>query len=190
MSQPSEEARWQTYPTEPERPGPGQEADPATPLPVPVAPSAPLPGPNLTRPGFTPHDPLQLSAGGGGIKKDGVWTVPPYLSLHGDVGSIRLDFRRAQMTSQVTWVQISGGAGTMVLIVPEGWAVQLDRVTAGMGTRKSNVAEEPTPGQPVLVLSGSLGLGTLKIRYPNYFDERRLVRMLQREQRRTRAIGG
>ena len=196
MSQPPED-RWQTYPPQPagappgpELPSPGDPAPPggelALPAVVGAGPALPAVPPAPARPGYAPHDPLLLSAGGGTVKKDGVWTVPPYLALHGDFGTVRLDFRRAQLTSRVTWIQVSGGAGTIVLILPDGWAAQLDRVTPGLGTRKSSVAEEPVGDSPVLVLTGSLGMGTLKVRYPNRWDERRLRRLLAREQRRAR----
>jgi len=180
MTQPPEDAaRWPTYPPQPAEAPPGPE------LPVPTDGPAVPAAPPVARPGYSPHDPLQLSAGGSAVKKDGVWTVPPYLSIHGDFGTVRLDFRRAQLTSQVTWVQVSGGAGTIVLILPDGWAAQLDRLTPGMGIRRSTVREEPAGDNPVLVLSGSLGMGTLKIRYPSPRDERRLRRLLRREQRRS-----
>jgi hypothetical protein len=198
MSQPPEEApRWQTYPGEADA-VPGSLPVPAEPsgfgsVPpgVPVVPptgSVPVPpGPTgIGRPGYTPHDPLVISAGASGIKKEGIWTVPPYLSLHGDFGSIRVDFRRAEVTSRVTWVQVSGGAGSILIIVPEGWAAQLDRLTPGWGSRKSLVAEEPIGDHPVLVLSGSAGMGSIKVRYPTKGDERRLRRQLAREQKRLR----
>jgi len=187
MSQPPEDVRWPTYPPQPVEPAQGSQ------FPVPVVPSdLPLPAlqepptPQPARAGYSPSDPLLLSAGGTSVKKDGVWTVPPYVSIHGDFGTVRLDFRRAQLASRVTWVQVSGGAGTIILILPEGWAAQLDRVAPGLGTKKSTVLEEPTGGSPVLVFTGSLGMGTLKIRYPNRRDERRLRRLLAREQRRAR----
>lgn len=185
MSQSPEESRWPTYP--------GQSDPPRTEpvLPVPAAPPGfpvvPTPDSSaLGRPGYSAHDPLHLSAGSGGVKKEGVWTVPPYISVHGDFGSVRLDFRRAALTSQVVWVQVSGGAGSIVFILPEGWAAQLDRVTAGIGSRKSTVAEDPVGNSPLLVLSGSMGMGSLKIRHPNRWDERRLRRQLAKEQKQLR----
>ncbi len=195
MSQPPEDSRWQVYPPQPTGAPPGSEPavqrEPGTPAWLPAVPqTGGLPaasgvpaGPPAVpgRPGYSPHDPLLLSAGGSTIRKEGVWTVPPYLSLHGDFGTVRLDFRRARLSSRVTWIQVSGGAGTLVLVVPHGWAAQVDRVTPGIGTKKSRVAEEPTGDNPVLVLTGSLGMGTLKIRYPNRWDERRLRRQLRRE---------
>lgn len=183
MTEPPQESRWPTYPG-PVTPPPADPRLPATveqsAVPVPPPPPGLVP---FGRPGYSVHDPLLISAGAGGVKKEGVWTVPPYLSVHGDLGSVRLDFRRAEVTSQVIWVQVSGGAGTIVIVVPEGWAAQLDRVSAGIGTRKVTVAEEPLGSNPVLVLSGSLGMGTLKVRYPNRYDERRLRRQLLRERR-------
>lgn len=193
MPQSSEEApRWQTYPSDADVPPPvtGQPM-PAEPSGLPAVPpitSVPAPiGPaGIGRPGYAPHDPLVISAGASGVKKEGIWTVPPYLSLHGDFGSIRVDFRRAEVTSQVIWVQVSGGAGSILIIIPEGWAAQLDRLGPGWGSRKSIVAEVPVGGNPVLVLSGSAGLGSIQIRYPNKRDERRLRRLLAKEQKHLR----
>lgn len=187
MSQPPEEARWQTYPADP-TPAPLPAAVPPgyppAAYPVAVPPAA---GPvGIGRPGYAPHDPLVISAGGSGIKKESAWTVPPYLSLEGDFGSIRLDFRRAEVVSQVIWVQVSGGAGSIVMILPEGWAAQIDRVRASLGSRKSTVSEEPIGNNPVLVLSGSAGIGSIVIRYPTKGDERRLKRLIHAEQKRLR----
>ena len=127
-----------------------------------------------------------ISAGGSGIKKEGVWTVPPYLSLNGELGSIRLDFRRAQVVSQVIWVQLHGGVGTIVMILPEGWAAQLDRLTRSWGTVDSKVPEEPIGPNPLLVISGSAGMGTIKLRHPSSWDERRLRKLIAKEQKRLR----
>ncbi|MCB0910555.1 MAG: hypothetical protein KDB60_02940 [Propionibacteriaceae bacterium] len=168
MAQPPQEPQWPTY-----RPDAG--------LPVPDAGSVPAP----PRPGYSPQDPLVLAAGGKTLRKDGVWTVPPYIRIHGDIGSVRLDFRRATPASPVIQLDISGGVGTIVMVLPAGWAAQAERLRPGIGTRRIKVFEEPEPGHPVLVLSGSLGVGTMIIRYPNRGDERRLRRLLRREQRRS-----
>ncbi len=177
MAQLPQEPQWPTY-----RPA----ADPSLPevyAPAEVPVVAPAPGAAPIRPGYSPQDPLVLAAGGSTLRKDGVWTVPPYLRIHGDIGSVRLDFRRARLDSAVIQLDVSGGAGTIVLVLPVGWAAQSDRLRPGIGSRRIRVLEEPEPGQPVLVLSGSLGIGTMIVRYPNRGDERRLRRQLRREQR-------
>lgn len=192
MAQPPQESRWPTYSADaessvPDSPSP-EPGGPAAVLPVPAAPQYPVvgaPGSAAapSRPGYSPHDPLVLAAGGGTVRKEGTWTVPPYLRVHGDLGSVRLDFRMAQPTSQVILVDVSGGVGSILIILPTGWAAQTDRLRPGIGSRKTDVAEEPEPGHPVLVLSGSLGVGSLVVRYPTRGDERRLARRLRREQR-------
>lgn len=185
MAQPPQEPQWPTYQsgTEsavPDSPVPGLPAVPPPATPVPSA------DPHLVppRPGYTPQDPLVLAAGGSTLRKEGVWTVPPYMRVHGDLGTVKLDFRRAVLTSQVVWMDVSGGAGTIVMVIPEGWGAQVDRLRPGIGSRKTNVAEEPAAGQPVLILTGSLGIGSLVVRYPSRSDERRLQRLLRREERR------
>lgn len=176
MAQPPQEPQWPTY-----RPGLDSHVPDATP---PAGQLVPNPVPVPPRPGYSPQDPLVLAAGGSTLRRDGVWSVPPYVRIHGDIGSVRLDFRRARPAAQVIWMDVSGGVGTIVMVLPEGWAARTERLRPGIGTRRIKVFEEPEPGQPVLVLSGSLGVGTLIVRYPNGRDERRLRRLLRREQKR------
>lgn len=175
MAQSPQEPRWPTYPAGAQPPI-GDAV-------IPAGPGLPSYGPVPQRPGYSPQDPLVLAAGGSTLRKEGVWTVPPYLRVRGDLGSIRLDFRRAHPTSPVIQLDLSGGVGTIVMVLPQGWAVQAERLVPGIGSRRIRVGEEPSAGSPVLVLSGSLGLGTLVIRHPNGRDERRLRRLLRREQR-------
>ncbi len=186
MTQPPPEPSWQTYSPQPESlvqdspspDGPPSLAEPSLHYPV---GAAPIP----QRPGYSPQDPLVLSAGTSTLRKTGAWTVPAYIQLQGDIGSIVLDFRRATVTSQVIWLNVSGGLGSILLIVPRGWAAQADRLQKGMGSLKNQVGEQPEQGLPVLVLSGSTGMGSFTIRHPNHFDEKRLQRQLRREERQT-----
>jgi hypothetical protein len=60
-----------------------------------------------------------------------------------------------------------------VLVLPDGWAVNTDRLSKGWGSMSIKVLREPAPGKPLLVLYGSLGLGSLKVRPSNRFDRRR-----------------
>ena len=133
--------------------------------------------------GLTLARPLAFRAGMGSVTKEGTWTVPPYLQVDGGMGSIRLDFQRATALSKTIWVNIEGGAGSIYFILPEGWAAQLNDLRPGWGSRKSKVRDEPNPPFPTLVISGSLGMGSLTIRYPNRWDLRRLAKALARENR-------
>jgi hypothetical protein len=185
MVQPPSEPRWPTYQagddsTVSDSPPPGMPAVPGQ-APAPLDPRF-----SPQRPGYSPQDPLVLAAGSSTLRKEGAWTVPPYLRIAGDLGAVRLDFRRAQLTSEVIWVDISGGVGSIVMVVPEGWAAQADRLRPGMGSPKLRVVEETVAHFPLLVLTGSLGVGSLAVRYPNRRDERWLARQLRREQRARR----
>jgi len=41
------------------------------------------------RPGYSPQDPLVLAAVSSTLRKEGAWTVPPYLRIAGDLGAVR-----------------------------------------------------------------------------------------------------
>jgi hypothetical protein len=133
--------------------------------------------------GYSPDDPLVLSAGWSSLVKEGAWTVPPFLLLKGDFSSVRLDCQRAQAAADVVHIQVVGGAGSILIVLPEGWAADLDRVTAGLGSRRSKVVDMPVAGSPILVLEGAMGMGSLTVRYPTWWDRRRLRRQLKKEAR-------
>ncbi|HYI59495.1 MAG TPA: DUF1707 domain-containing protein [Microlunatus sp.] len=134
---------------------------------------APVPGPPPI--GYTAEDPLRLDGGVSSEKRDGAWVVPPFLRISSGVGSVKLNCLRATPAAPVIDVEVIAGAGTVVIIVPAGWAVNDDRLGKSMGTKSIKVARTPAPGQPLLVLRGSVGMGTLKVRPPSKREERRAV---------------
>ena len=75
---------------------------------------------------------------------------------------------------------MQGGAGDAVFIVPDGWGVDMSRVTKGMGTVKSSVVPRPSGRNPLLVVRGKGSLGDIKARHPNRFDTWQRQRRLER----------
>jgi len=134
---------------------------------------APVPGPPPI--GYTAEDPLRLDGGVSSEKRDGAWVVPPFLRISSGVGSVKLNCLRATPAAPVIDVEVIAGAGTVVIIVPAGWAVNDDRLGKSMGTKSIKVARTPAPGQPLLVLRGSVGMGTLKVRLPSKREQRRAL---------------
>jgi hypothetical protein len=135
-------------------------------LPV-VPPSRSLLGtadPVPQRPGWDPLQPLVISGGASSEKRSGAWEVPPYLRLSGDLGSVRLDCRDAVCAVPLVDVEVSGGAGRIRIVVPEGWGVNTDRVSKGWGSVRNGAQRDASPGHPQLVLHGSAGLGSVSIR--------------------------
>jgi hypothetical protein len=55
---------------------------------------------------------------------------------------------------------VIGGAGSIVLVLPDGWAADADRLHKG--SKSVKVPRDPAPGKPLLVIYGSLGLGSFK----------------------------
>ena len=132
-------------------------------------PSAP-PGP----PGYSPRDPLVINAGFTGAKRTGSWEVPPFLQVQALADTVRLDCLEATARSEVIDLEVLGGAGTVLIVVPEGWAVQVDRLGKTWGSISSKVSSQPAWGNPLIVVRGSVGLASFKARGANWFDRRRL----------------
>ncbi len=130
--------------------------------------------PAMARPGFSPSDPLVLNAGFTGTKRTGPWEVPPFLQVQALADTVRLDCLEATSSSEVIDLEVLPGAGTVLVIVPEGWAVQCDRLGKTWGTVTSKVSSQAAWGNPLIVARGSIGLGTFKARGANWFDRRRL----------------
>ncbi len=126
--------------------------------------------------GYSPADPLVLSAGWEGVKRRGRWRVPPYLRVSAGIDRVRLDCLLAEHTSPVIDLEILPAAGSVVLVVPEGWGVQVDRLSSSFGSARSRVATDPMPGYPLVVVHGGVGLGSFKARHANRWERWRLRR--------------
>ncbi len=136
------------------------------------ATSVAVPGP--PPPGYSREDPLRLDGGMSSEKREGVWVVPPFVRLSSGVGSVRLNCLQATAAAPVVEVEVIAGAGSVVVIVPDGWAANDDRLTKSMGSKSIKVPRAPAPGQPLLVLFGSVGMGSFKVRPGSHRELRRI----------------
>ncbi|MBA8794190.1 hypothetical protein FHX74_001795 [Friedmanniella endophytica] len=115
--------------------------------------------------GYSAEDPLRLDGGMSSEKRDGVWTVPPFLAINQGFGSVKLNCLAAVAAAPTIMVELTPGAGSVLIILPEGWAADLDRVNKAWGSKSVEVASQPAPGCPVLVFRGSVGFGSVRVRY-------------------------
>ena len=122
--------------------------------------------------GFAAADPMVLSAGSGTTRKAGRWALPGFLKLSASLGSIKLDCRQATAEFPVVDVEIVPSAGSVVIVVPPGWAANIDRLGRGIGSAKSKVPEQPTEGYPLLLVRGGVGLGSVTVRHQRWYDRR------------------
>jgi hypothetical protein len=124
--------------------------------------------PPIVRPapatGWDAAHPLPIASGMSREKRFGAWEIPPYLRVSGDFGSVRLDCREAVCLAPLINIEVSGGAGSVKIIVPPGWGVDSDQVAKGWGRVRNTASRRAEPGLPQLVLHGSAGVGSLRVR--------------------------
>lgn len=118
--------------------------------------------------------PLVLRAGWEDERRRGRWEVPPFIRVESTGATVELSFLEVESAPEVINVDVAGAMGTCLIVVPDGWGVDIDDVRGSWGTRKSHVDQVPHPGLPLVRVSGSLGMSTLTARYANWFDKRRL----------------
>ena len=134
--------------------------------------------PHAQRPpaaGYSREDPLRLDGGMSSEKRRGVWTVPPFILINQGVGSVKLNCLEAMPAAQLIEIEVIGGAGSIVLVLPDGWAADTDRLSKSWGSKSVKVPRDPAPGKPLLVIYGSLGLGSFKVRPPSRLEKRRIA---------------
>lgn len=134
-------------------------------------------------PGWSPDDPLVISAPFDDDRRVGQWSLPPYIKVTTGFGDVVLVCLEAKAETRVVRIEVSGGAGDIRLILPEGWAVRADRVTRGIGGVRVRVPGRPERGAPLLEISGSLTIGDLVARPANAVDLWLLRRRRRRRER-------
>ena len=121
-------------------------------------------------PGFSADDPLRISANFSNELRTGRWVVPPFIVAAPNMSNVKLDMRDAVPQSDVIHLTVEGVAGSLILVVPPGWAVDSDRVSKGLGTVRNRIGPVPQAGYPVIVVAGGMGLGTFVARGERFYE--------------------
>lgn len=111
------------------------------------------------------------------IKLIGPWRLPPFMELIDTGFGIHLDATVAVPLAPVIDIVITG-KGKVVLVVPDGWGVDVTQLTADAGEMSgmsSTVRSRPDRGKPRLVLRGSFG-GSVVVRNPGWWDRRAMAK--------------
>ena len=124
----------------------------------------------LAAKGSSPDAPLVINGGMSGEKRTGAWLVPPYVRADAGVSTVRLDCRQARPGAEVIDLEVRAVAGNVVLILPEGWAVNVDGLSKGLGSVKVRVPGIPSPGCPLIIAHGSAGMGNFVARTATRFE--------------------
>lgn len=118
-------------------------------------------------------EPLVLRGGIHGVQRKGAWQVPPRVLVHGGIGGALLDFSGAECRVREVEVEVEGQMGGVRIVVPDGWGVDTDALDPGLGGLKSKVTGAREPGAPLLRITGSCGVGGVRIRRPGLRERRR-----------------
>ncbi|NEE02565.1 DUF1707 SHOCT-like domain-containing protein [Phytoactinopolyspora halotolerans] len=109
---------------------------------------------------------LTLQTKSGSLKKDGYWTVPARIIAECSSGSIRLDFTAADCPHREISVEATAASGSVLIIVPHGWAVDVDDVSCTSGSASNRVNQRRDPDAPLVRVSGQVKSGSIIARYP------------------------
>ncbi|WP_029391833.1 DUF1707 SHOCT-like domain-containing protein [Streptomyces xiaopingdaonensis] len=119
--------------------------------------------------------PLVLKTNGV-LQQTGYWEVPETIVANTSMGTITIDFTAAECRRREVTIELAVGMGTVVVVVPRGWAVRIDEVSTGMSNVVNRVTGPPEPEAAVVHFTGRVRMGTLKVRHPSRFETARARR--------------
>lgn len=130
-------------------------------------------------PGMSWENPWLQRFGWQGLSLVGPWRVPPFMEFIGkDWGTLYLNFVDATPLAPVLDIVLTGSLSAKI-IVPPGWGVDLHQMGSTMSdlgeSINSEVPTRPAKGNPRVLVRGIAKHG-LKVREPNWFDERKLTK--------------
>lgn len=102
-----------------------------------------------------------LRVGAAGLQRTGPWIVPARLRLQGGMGSVVLDFCKADIRQPITEIDLKLGTGSLTLRLPDGATADIDGVVANVGAVTSRVPSQRRTSAPHFVVSGRTRMGSV-----------------------------
>jgi Domain of unknown function (DUF1707)/Cell wall-active antibiotics response 4TMS YvqF len=109
---------------------------------------------------------LELRTKHGLAQRTGHWVVPAHIVASCASGRVKIDFTGAVCSHREVLLEVTCGMGEIRVIVPRGWTVWVDTLATNMGTISNKATDPSLPDAPTLRVTGKVGLGSFKIRYP------------------------
>jgi hypothetical protein len=123
-----------------------------------------LPGPGAIVTAAT--DRVELRGVMGSLKRQGEWVVPTRLTLVRRVGSIDLDLTRARFAGSMVVIELDLKFSSLELRLPEGASASIDDVEVTVGSARDHRKGAPGEGNPHVILTGRVTVGSVDIRGP------------------------
>jgi Cell wall-active antibiotics response 4TMS YvqF len=129
-----------------------------------------LPPPvDITPPGRRRQEPLEITSSMNAVRLEGRWQVGRQTNVSTGMGAVTIDLSEAEFDAWDIELVVHTEMGAITVVVPRGFDV---RLTGRNGAVKSDL-EPPVPGFPVVRLSATSDMGTIRVVHPTVPRRRR-----------------
>jgi hypothetical protein len=133
-----------------------------------VVRSLPPPVP-FTPPARRRQEPLEISTSTSAVRLKGRWQVGRLTKIDTGLGDVTIDLTEAEFDDWDVKIVVRINMGSITVIAPRG----LDVRQVGRGTAVTSTLQEPIPGFPVVQLSASCNMRTIRLTHPKDRRQRR-----------------
>jgi hypothetical protein len=132
---------------------------------------------------FTPaarrrQEPLEISTSMGEVRLKGRWQVGRLTKIRTGAGKVTIDLTEAEFDDWDVEIVVHTTMGWVTVIAPRG----LDVRQVGKSAAVNSTLDDPIPGFPVVRLSASSDMGTIRVMHPKEKRQRRWGRRRRRSQ--------
>jgi hypothetical protein len=139
-----------------------------------------LPAPvEFTPPARRRQEPLEISTSMGEVRLEGRWQASRLTKIDTGLGDVTIDLSQAEFDDWDIEIAVHTHMGTITVIVPRGFEVR----PVGRSGVVNTALEPPIPGFPVVRLSATCDMGTIRVMHQAEKRERR--RWLRRRSKTT-----
>jgi len=129
-----------------------------------------LPPPvEFTPPARRRHEPLEISTSMGEVRLEGRWQVSRLTKIDTGMGNVTIDLSQAEFDDWDVEIVVHTRMGAITVIVPRGVEVR----PVGRSGPVTTALEPPIPGFPVVRLSATCDMGTIRVMHPAEKRQRR-----------------
>src|SRR5258708_4549190 len=129
-----------------------------------------LPPPvEFTPPARRRQEPLKISTSMGEVRLEGRWQVSRLTKIDTGMGDVTIDLSQAEFDDWDVEIVAHTNMGTITVIVPCGLEVR----PVGRSGPVNIALEPPIPGFPVVRLSATCDMGTIRVMHPTEKRQRR-----------------
>ncbi|MGO8871795.1 MAG: hypothetical protein ACLQPH_10420 [Acidimicrobiales bacterium] len=137
-----------------------------------------LPSPvEVTPPARRRQEPFEINASMNALHLAGRWQVSRFNKIQAGMGSVTIDLSEAEFDCWEVDLVVHTSMGSITVIVPCGFDVRL----VGRNGAVETALEPPIPGFPVVRLSATSDMGTIRVVHTREQTQRRRRRRRRRE---------